>query len=69
VAQLACNELGLYDMSGNVNEWTEIVPDVNSMAYYRGGDVDHVVDWCEISFRGTRDINTYFNHIGFRLAL
>ena len=69
VAQLACNELGLYDMSGNVLEWTELVPDANGMAYYRGGDVSHAVSWCEISFRGKYIIDQGGGNSGFRLAL
>ena len=77
------NELGLYDMSGNVYEWcSDYFGDYSSAAQtnptgptsgfyrvYRGGDWSHYARDCRVSRRS--DLTTGFrgNGLGLRLAL
>ncbi|MFZ4549311.1 MAG: formylglycine-generating enzyme family protein, partial [Bacteroidales bacterium] len=83
VAQLQPNELGIYDMSGNVSEWcrnwygvytsyTQTNPEGPSMGARRecrGGSWLNYVHICRTAFR---NYNTYpdsrINDIGFRLV-
>jgi formylglycine-generating enzyme len=76
------NELGLYDMSGNVWEWcgntferypgnTDVDPDLYSPNYHvlRGGAWDYEAPYCRVSNRTGHGGDARTDHYGLRLAL
>lgn len=77
------NELGIYDMSGNVLEWcsdwfgnyTEatqtdpVGPSTGSSRVLRGGCRSHIAQYCRVSDRDSSDPDRCYNNVGFRLAL
>ncbi|MBQ0016921.1 MAG: SUMF1/EgtB/PvdO family nonheme iron enzyme, partial [Bacteroidales bacterium] len=78
------NELGLYDMSGNVNEWCldwrkkylpeEVIDPVGkaflgSKRVVRGGSWNGPASSCRVSFRDGRDPDTRSSDVGIRLVL
>jgi hypothetical protein len=76
VASKSPNELGIYDMSGNVWEWTSDIwcSDYNSSRsgssrVLRGGSWDNDARYCRVSYRGDYDPSSTGNYLGFRLAL
>ena len=81
VATLAPNELGIYDMTGNVWEWTDDLWSDNyntertgynsnySSRVYRGGCwFSPSTLYCSLSYRDPWGPDTYGNRLGLRLA-
>lgn len=66
--QKKANSIGLYDMSGNIWEWTADIKD--STVYVCGGSAKSTAKECEILQQGnfTYPANTKNPFIGFRLA-
>ncbi|MBD5259866.1 MAG: SUMF1/EgtB/PvdO family nonheme iron enzyme [Bacteroides sp.] len=74
------NELGLYDMSGNVYEWTSDLWSSNYSSYRnggssgsdrvnRGGGYNNSARSCRSANRGNNDSGGRYRDLGFRLAL
>ena len=83
VATMSPNELGLYDISGNVFEWcsdwydsynsnSQINPKGPLSGYYRvfrGGGMSSLPGNCRVSFRSYGNPDRSSNYLGLRLAL
>jgi formylglycine-generating enzyme required for sulfatase activity len=65
VGQKKPNELGIYDMSGNIMEWCN-GPDGTFTPQLRGGSVAHLEGFCKVATNGNPYLKPHF--IGFRLA-
>jgi formylglycine-generating enzyme required for sulfatase activity len=76
VASKSPNELGIYDMTGNVWEWTSDIwcddynsSRVGSHRVYRGGSWSDGARGCRVSYRGHCDPSHANGILGLRLAL
>ena len=82
VAQKLPNELGLYDMSGNMHEWCQdwygsyssaaqtnpTGPASGSARVVRGGGWDNAAEYCRVSFRVSGTPSPSYDLVGLRLA-
>jgi formylglycine-generating enzyme required for sulfatase activity len=67
VGTKAANELGIYDMSGNIYEWCEDVVDT-TYRRARGGDWSLTESYCAVDFRSLCNSDDRSPGMGFRLA-
>ena len=66
VAQLMPNELGFYDMSGNLSEWTSTKYSSRNYYYYCGGNYSQSEEYCKVIYSS---YDSYQSYCGLRLAL
>ena len=67
VGSKAPNEIGIRDMSGNVNEWCGDL-DYTSSPYVRGGSYYYSASACTVAARGNSVPQNRDNRLGFRIA-
>ena len=60
------NELGIYDMSGNVAEWTTST--YSGLYRFYGGAFPHLADNCKVEYYSYNNADTKAYDIGFRLC-
>ena len=67
VSQKEPNELGIYDMSGNLWEFTSTL--VDGKVITCGGGWTSEANWCEVNLSFPDDPDTRFNNTGLRLVV
>lgn len=70
VATKKSNELGIYDMSGNISEWC--IDDIDIGGYsapHKGGSYGDYANYCRINYHDSHTKDFRHPHIGMRLVL
>ena len=69
VGTKVANELGIYDMSGNLGEWCQDFEYIPPYPYFRGGGWNRTAFYCSVSkITYTDDAADRSLNLGFRLT-